>query len=127
VKTASILLGLTGVVGAALAQDASPSQDSSKSDSTSKPSRAKREVTHRLELIATRAIANFRSAESIEKNLKSLGASLHPQLVSLRLRIEAALDRAEDAIKEDDLPAATEALDQAQALLDRYAAKLGGS
>ena len=110
-KLARILLALSCVLGAALAEDAPPS---------------KRDLNKRLGLVATRAIANFRSADSIEKNLKAMGLTLHPQLVSLRLRIEGSLDTAEAAIEHNDLRAAAEALDQAQALLDRFAAKLGG-
>lgn len=110
-KAARILLAFSCVFGAALAEDAPLS---------------KRDLNKRLGLVATRAIANFRSADSIDNNLKAMGVTLHPQLVSLRLRIEGSLDRAEAAIDHNDLAEASEALDQAQALLDRYAAKLGG-
>ena len=115
-KTARLLFVLAILLAPAVAQDAPPARNST----------AKRDMNRRLGLVATRAIANFRSADAIENNLKSHGATLHPDLVSLRLRIESSLDEAEAAIGHDDLAAAKEALDRAQALLDRYAAKLGG-
>jgi hypothetical protein len=83
-------------------------------------------MNHRLGLVATRAIAYFRSADSIEENLKEQGATLHPDIVSLRLRLEAAMDETDKAIDQCDLTAAGKALERAQALLDRFAAKLGG-
>jgi hypothetical protein len=85
-----------------------------------------REVRHRLGLVATRAIAYFRSADSIEENLKQRGAALHPDIVSLRLRLEAALDETDKAIDRCDPALAGKTLELAKALLDRYAAKLGG-
>jgi hypothetical protein len=85
-----------------------------------------REARHREGLIATRAIAYFHSMDSIEESLNSLGVTLHPQLVSLRLRIEAALNNTDDALEQSDLATANEALDVAEALLARLAAKLGG-
>jgi len=87
---------------------------------------AVREVRHRLGLVATRAIAYFRSADSIEENLKQQGAALHPDIVSLRLRLEAVLDETDKAIDRCDPALAGKALERAQALLDRFAAKLGG-
>lgn len=87
---------------------------------------AVRELRHRLGLVATRAIAYFRSADSIEENLKEQGAALHPEIVSLRLRLEAALDETDKVIDECHKAMADKALERAQALLDRFAAKLGG-
>ena len=52
--------------------------------------------------------------------------TLHPDIATLRARLEAALDQADAAIGRDDLAAANEALDIAQALLDKFAARLGG-
>ena len=78
-------------------------------------------------LVATRAGANFRSADSIEANLNAHGRSLHPQIVALRLRIEAALDQAKKAIDQADPAAANEALDSAQALLERFIQRMGGA
>jgi hypothetical protein len=87
---------------------------------------AVRELRHRLGLVATRAIAYFRSADSIAENLKEQGAALHPEIVSLRLRLEAALDETDKAIDQCHPEVAGKALERAQALLDRFAAKLGG-
>ena len=86
-----------------------------------------KDAERRLGLIATRAIANFRSADSIEANLNREGHSLHPQIVALRLRIEAALDEAQKAIDQADPAAANEELDMAQVLLQRFIQRLGGA
>jgi hypothetical protein len=64
--------------------------------------------------------------DSIEENLNGMGATLHPQLVSLRLRIEAALNNTDEALDQNDLATANQALDMAEALLARLAAQLGG-
>ena len=85
-----------------------------------------REAKHRLGLVATRAIANFRSLESIEENLQSMGMTLHPDLLSLRMRIEAALDATDEAIDKNDAKAANEELDRADALVTRLARQIGG-
>ena len=85
-----------------------------------------REVRHHFDLAATRAAANFHSLDSIEANLDEQGAVLHPQFSALRLRIETALHEAGAAIGERDLPAAEDAIDRAQALLDRFARQIGG-
>jgi hypothetical protein len=116
VKAAQIALLLIAALGPVFAQDAA------------KPSAAMREVRHREGLVATRAIAYFHSMDSIEENLDSLGATLHPELVSLRLRIEAALNNTDEALEQSpsDLARANQALDVAEALLARLAAKLGG-
>ncbi len=119
-KAVHIALLLTSALGSVLAQDVAPSS------APAKPSAAMREAWHREGLIATRAIAYFHSMDSIEESLNSLGVTLHPQLVSLRLRIEAALNNTDDALEQSDLATANEALDVAEALLARLAAKLGG-
>ncbi len=116
------LIGLLLTLGVISAQNA-PSPQSPAQLQT----KAQRDAQKRLGLIATRAIANFRSADSIEANLVSQGQSLHPQLITLRLRIEAALDEAQTAVNQNDTATAKEALDTAQALLDRYAQRLGGA
>jgi hypothetical protein len=90
------------------------------------PEPVKAEIQHRLSLVATRAIAYFRSADSIEASLAERGLTLHADIAALRARLEGALDQADAAIGRDDLPAASEAVGLAQALLDRFAAKLGG-
>lgn len=119
-KSARIALALAGIWGAVLAQN-TPS-----GNVPAVLSAAAREARHRLDLAGTRAVAYFHSLDSIEVNLRDLGLALNPQLVSLRLRIESALNGAEDAIAQNDLAAANEALDQAEALLARLASKLGG-
>lgn len=83
-------------------------------------------MRHRLVLIQTRAVAYFHSVDSIEERLRGEGMVLHPETVVLRVRIEAELGEARAALDQDDLTAAGDALDQAQALLERLAAKLGG-
>jgi hypothetical protein len=119
-RAARIALLLTTALGSVLAQDAAPSS------APAKPSDAMREARHREGLIATRAIAYFHSMDSIEENLNSLGVTLHPQLVSLRLRIEAGLNNTDEALEQGDFAAANENLDVAEGLLARLAAKLGG-
>ena len=76
--------------------------------------------------VATKAVANFRSADSIEERLRADGMTLHPQLVALRLRIESALDEIEEAIGKGELAAANETLVRASALVDRFARQIGG-
>ncbi len=85
------------------------------------------DVRHREGLVATRAIGYFRSMDSIEQNLQTRGLELNPDLVSLRKRIEAALDATDQAIDKNDTKAAKKALDRADALITRLAQKLGGS
>jgi len=111
----------TGVI---CAQDAPRPPVPAPAQSKSQP---QKDAERRLGLIATRAIANFRSADSVEANLNASGHSLHPQIVALRLQIEAALDEAQQAVDQADPPAANEALDRAQALLQRYIQRMGGA
>jgi hypothetical protein len=85
-----------------------------------------RDMRHRLVLVQTRAIAYFHSMDSIEERLRAQGMVLHPETVVLRVRIEAELGEARAALDQNDLPAAGEALDRTQALVERLAAKLGG-
>ncbi len=87
---------------------------------------ALRETRHHFDLVAARATAYIRSADSIDSNLRYQGALLHPELVILRQRIIAALNEAGEAISEGDLVAAEDALDRAQALVDRLARQIGG-
>ena len=103
----------------AAAQDR-PAADASKS------ANQMRETRHREGLVATRAIACFRSMDSIEENLEAMGLALDPDLVSLRRRIEAALDATDDAIDKNDPKKANESLDRAEGLLARLSKKLGG-
>ncbi len=76
--------------------------------------------------VATRAIANFRSADSIEARLRAQGSTLHPSLITLRLRIESALDEAEAALKKGDLDSAGEQIKMAEGMVDKFAHRLGG-
>ena len=85
-----------------------------------------RDARHRLGLVATRAIAYFRSMDSIEANLEEMDMTLNPEVVSLRLRIEAALDASDEAINKNDAKAANESLDRVEALVGRLARQLGG-
>ena len=85
-----------------------------------------RAARHHFDLAATRAAANFRSADSIEANLRGDGAVLHPRIASLRLRVEAALSEARHEMDQHDYSAAEDALGRADALLDRFARAIGG-
>jgi hypothetical protein len=120
VKLARIVVALTGLCGSLLGQNTPPPR------APAKPSAATRDMRHRLVLIETRAIAYFHSMDSIEERLRSEGMVLHPETVVLRVRIEAELGEARAALDADDLATAGEALDRAQALVDRLAVKLGG-
>jgi hypothetical protein len=122
-KAARIALLLAGLVAPLLAQNAPPPRAPAKPSAVT---REMRDMRHRLVLIQTRAIAFFHSMDSIEERLRSEGMVLHPETVVLRVRLEAELGEARTALDQDDLAAASEALDRAQALLDRLAAKLGG-
>jgi ElaB/YqjD/DUF883 family membrane-anchored ribosome-binding protein len=88
--------------------------------------REQREARHHFDLTATRAAANFRSADSIEARLQKDGETLHPKLAVLRARIEAALSEARYEMDRQDYPAAEDALTRGDALLDRFAAEIGG-
>ena len=115
------VLGLLLALGITWAQDAPSPQAPAQSQT-----QAQKDARRRLGLLATHAIANFRSADSIEANLNARGLSLHPQIVALRLRIQAALGEAQKAVDHGDAAAANEALDNAQALLQRFIQQLGG-
>lgn len=85
-----------------------------------------KDTRRRFGQIATRAAANFRAADSIERRLNADGASLHPQLSALRMRVESSLEESREAMNGGDLESANEALDQAQGFLDKFAKKIGG-
>jgi hypothetical protein len=87
---------------------------------------ALKETRNRLHLIATRAIANFRSSETIEARLRQEGNSLHPRILAIRMRLEAALDDAEAALKAGKIQEANADLDRAEAWTDRFARLIGG-
>ena len=76
--------------------------------------------------VATRAVANFRSADSIAENLKAQGSTLHPSLIALRYRIESALDAGEAALGKGDLETAGEQIKLAEGMVDKFARRLGG-
>ena len=85
-----------------------------------------RQLRHRLNLVATRAIGYFHSADAIEAHLRSSGLSLHPETAVLRARLERSLDQADASVGRGDFAAALESLDLAEALVARFASKLGG-
>lgn len=87
---------------------------------------SQREAKHHFDLVAIRASANFRSADSIDARLSQDGAVLHPRLTALRMRVEAALSEAQFEMDQRDYPAAQDALGRAEALLDRFAKEIGG-
>jgi hypothetical protein len=88
---------------------------------------ALKQARHRLGLVATRATAHFRSADTIAESLEVEGLSLHPEILALRYRTEGMLDRSEKAIDRGDVGAANEALERAEAFLERFIKRLGGS
>jgi hypothetical protein len=121
---ASLLVPLLRL-GPAMAQVAPPPAAPPQTVSPQTAARLK-EAHHRFDMVATRAVANFRSANSIEERLRADGATLHPQLIALRLQIEAALDEAEAALARSDVDTASKATDRAEGLLERFARRLGG-
>jgi hypothetical protein len=123
VRAARIALALASICGSVLAQNVPPPRTPARPSAIT---REMREARHRLMLIQTRAVAYFHSMDSIEERLRAQGMVLHPETVVLRVRIEAELGEARAGLDQDDLATAGEALDQAQALVDRLAAKLGG-
>jgi hypothetical protein len=115
VKTKAVLL----VVCAALTLWGQSNPPSAPDSETAK-------ARHRLGLVATRAIAYFRSADSIEASLEEEGLSLNAGITALRSLLEAAMDEADAALAKDDLTSADKALGRAEALLGKFAARLGG-
>jgi len=85
-----------------------------------------KETQHRLRLIGTRANAYFQSADAIDASLRANGNTLHPELIALRMRIEAALDDAQADIQSGELKEANEQLDRAEAWVTRFARRFGG-
>jgi hypothetical protein len=115
------LLASLLILGPAMAQDPAPPPPTNP-----KTVARLKDARHRFDLVATRAVANFRSADSIAERLKAEGATLHPQLITLRLQIEAALDETQAALDKGDVDTAKKATDRAEGLLDRFARRLGG-
>lgn len=84
------------------------------------------EAKHKFGLLATRAVANFKSADTIEARLKAQGATLHPQTIALRMRVEAALDETQADLDKGDVAAANKEMTRAQGFLDKFVKRLGG-
>jgi hypothetical protein len=113
----ALLAGMTLV-----AQDAVPVPKPLPASATKEHKIAER----RFNSVSARATANFASADSIEASLQQYGVTLHPQLISLRIRIEASLKEAQSALDHGQITAANEAMDRAMGFLDRFAQRLGG-
>jgi hypothetical protein len=79
-----------------------------------------------FQLTSTRAVANLRSLATIEAALEARGFTLHPRIAALRLRIEAALDKAEKAVEKNDATTAEEETHKADGYLERLEAQIGG-
>ncbi|HWZ30089.1 MAG TPA: hypothetical protein VNX18_02070 [Bryobacteraceae bacterium] len=90
------------------------------------PKDSLKQARHRFDLVSTRAMAHLHAADTIEARLNENGATLHPQIIALRLRIGASLEEAHSAIAGGDLKAADQAMTIAEALVDRFARRLGG-
>jgi len=87
---------------------------------------ALRATRHSFMLVSTRAIALFRSADTIEARLQATGATLHPSTAALRMRIEHHLDEAGKDIDKGDLTHADEHIKVADELVNRLARRIGG-
>jgi hypothetical protein len=94
---------------------------------TAPESDALKDARYRLGLTATRAVANFEAADSIEANLKAHGSTLNPQIVTLKLRIQAALNDAHKALDKGELKQTNDAIKRADSMLDKFADKIGGA
>src|SRR5882724_3894768 len=77
----------------------------------------------RLGQAATRAIANFHSADSVEESLRMQGSVLHPSLIALRLRIEASLNESGAALNKGEIESARESIGRAEGMIDKFAKK----
>lgn len=92
--------------------------------------RAQRQEPHaearlRMQLVASRALALFRAADSIASSLQARGMRLRSTSTALRVRIEMVLDRAEAAIGSGDVERAAGELERAEALLARLGRETG--
>lgn len=83
------------------------------------------ETKLRLGLVSTRALAHFRSADSLAANLEQRGLGPRTSIIALRIGIESALDRADAALEKGDAQAAQRALDRAEGLIARLARDSG--
>lgn len=86
---------------------------------------ALRDARHSLMLVSTRAVALFRSADTIENRLQADGSTLHPATSTLRMRIEHNLNAAESALHKGEVNEANDHIKAAEALADRYARRIG--
>ena len=84
------------------------------------------ELKLRFGQVAARAVANFRAADSIAERLHADGFTLHPRLIALRLKIEAALDQTQAALDASDVQTANETVRKVEALVNRFARQIGG-
>ena len=82
--TVKCVVGSLLALGVVWAQDAPRPQAPAPAPPQTK---AQKDAQHRLGLVATRAVANFHSADSIEANLNRHGHTLNPQIVALRVRM----------------------------------------
>ena len=113
-------LAIAAALVGALAAQTAPAKDA-------QPADPRKETRYQLGLVATRAVANFEAADSIEVALKAHGFTLNPQIVTLKLRIQAALDEAHKDLDKGELPAANDAIKRAASMLDKFTDKIGGS
>jgi hypothetical protein len=90
------------------------------------PSKEEKEALRRFNSVSARATANFASADSIDASLRQWGVTLHPQLIALRVRIEAALKEAQSDLDHGEIAEANAAMDRAMGFLDQFARRLGG-
>jgi hypothetical protein len=117
------LLALMLCAGAMAGQDAPPPGPK---PLAANATREQKDLRRRFNSVAARATANFASADSIEDSLRLYGVTLHPQLISLRVKIDATLRDAQALMDRGEVTDANEALDRAMGLLDRFAQRLGG-
>jgi hypothetical protein len=104
-----VLWASCSAIGIAAAQNAAP----------------EKEARLRFSNAAAQASARFQAAESVEARLRDRGDALHPGITVLRAQIEAALDEANAALGRNEAGDAGAALTRAEALLERFAQRLG--
>ena len=121
-----ILLGLLVTSALGQAQESKQTPAAQPPEAPPPTASAVRATRHSFMLVSTRAIALFRSADSIEDGLRADGSTLHPSTITLRLRIEHALDQAESAIDKGDLEQANNEIKLAGELVSRFARRIGG-
>jgi hypothetical protein len=84
------------------------------------------DLRDRFDVVASSAVAQMQSADSIEWRLHQEGLSLNASLIALRARLGSALDQAHMAIERDDPKTAERALKLAEDLTEKLAKRLGG-